>query len=213
MKKNTFLIFFLAIIFVASSFSFAKDVTVKGYFRKDGTYVPAHHRSSPDNTVKNNYDYKGNYNPYTKEKGHNYYRQNPTSDFYLTNPKQTNTDNGKPMGFDEVLMKMGYVPKGATPKVINSETGEAENYEKNPFGRMLRNIENLQKIEEEKDEKQRQILMEKMYIYKTLREAGYDSKSAIDAIENNHLPEPKENVTDPDNFGAVPDDDFGAVPD
>ena len=34
---------------------FAKDVHVKGYYRKDGTYVRPHIRSSPDSYKSNNY--------------------------------------------------------------------------------------------------------------------------------------------------------------
>lgn len=41
------------------------QVSVKGYYRKDGTYVQPHMRSSPDNTPYNNYSYPGNTNPYT----------------------------------------------------------------------------------------------------------------------------------------------------
>lgn len=37
------------------SFCYAKDVQVDGYYRKDGTYVRPHHRSSPDSDVSNNY--------------------------------------------------------------------------------------------------------------------------------------------------------------
>lgn len=33
---------------------FAKDVRVKGYYRKDGTYVRPHIRSSPDSYRYNN---------------------------------------------------------------------------------------------------------------------------------------------------------------
>lgn len=43
-------------LFVSSlSLSFAKDVNVKGYYRKDGTYVRPHVRSSPDSYKWNNY--------------------------------------------------------------------------------------------------------------------------------------------------------------
>ena len=41
----------------------ARRVRVKGHFRKDGTYVPPHVRSSPDKSRSNNYSYPGNYNP------------------------------------------------------------------------------------------------------------------------------------------------------
>jgi hypothetical protein len=44
-------------------------VHVRGYFRKDGTYVAPHYRSSPDSSVLNNWSTKGNINPYTGEVG------------------------------------------------------------------------------------------------------------------------------------------------
>lgn len=41
---------------------FAKTVYVKGYYRKDGTYVQSHTRSSPDSYKWNNYgSSKGTY--------------------------------------------------------------------------------------------------------------------------------------------------------
>lgn len=47
----------------------ARDVQVDGHFRKDGTYVPPHHRSAPDNSQYNNYGSQGNTNPYTGQQG------------------------------------------------------------------------------------------------------------------------------------------------
>lgn len=40
-------------------------VNVKGYRRKDGTYVRPHVRSDPDGSPYNNFSYPGNYNPNT----------------------------------------------------------------------------------------------------------------------------------------------------
>jgi hypothetical protein len=40
-------------------------VRVKGYFRKDGTYVQSHYRSNPDGNPYNNWSFPGNTNPYT----------------------------------------------------------------------------------------------------------------------------------------------------
>lgn len=45
------------------------QVRVKGYFKKDGTYVAPHVRSSPNATTSDNYSTKGNYNPYTEAEG------------------------------------------------------------------------------------------------------------------------------------------------
>jgi hypothetical protein len=47
----------------------AKDVSVKGYFRKDGTYVAPHMRSAPNATALDNWSSKGNVNPYTGKPG------------------------------------------------------------------------------------------------------------------------------------------------
>ncbi|WP_291908775.1 SH3 domain-containing protein [Chitinophaga sp. CB10] len=41
------------------------QVKVSGYYRKDGTYVQPHYRSSPDGNPYNNWSYPGNVNPYT----------------------------------------------------------------------------------------------------------------------------------------------------
>ncbi|MDR2119393.1 MAG: hypothetical protein LBP64_00780 [Tannerella sp.] len=45
------------------------QVYVEGYYRKDGTYVRPHYRSSPNGSVYDNYSTKGNVNPYTGKKG------------------------------------------------------------------------------------------------------------------------------------------------
>jgi uncharacterized protein YraI len=52
-----FLIFVIAQVF--------GQVRVKGYYRKDGTYVQPHVRSNPDGNPYNNWSYPGNLNPYT----------------------------------------------------------------------------------------------------------------------------------------------------
>jgi hypothetical protein len=41
------------------------SVHVRGYFRKDGTYVQPHYRSAPDGNPYNNWSYPGNINPFT----------------------------------------------------------------------------------------------------------------------------------------------------
>jgi hypothetical protein len=48
-----FITLFLALIF--SFAAIAKDVNVRGYTRKDGTYVAPHVRSAPDSTLTNNF--------------------------------------------------------------------------------------------------------------------------------------------------------------
>ena len=68
MKK--FFCLVVACLFILSAFSEseARDVRVKGHFRKDGTYVQPHHRTSPDRNPYNNYSSPGNVNPYTGQR-------------------------------------------------------------------------------------------------------------------------------------------------
>lgn len=70
MKKilSTLLIISILIIFAGSAF--ARDVRVKGYYRSNGTYVQPYYRTSPDNSILNNYSTKGNINPYTGSNGY-----------------------------------------------------------------------------------------------------------------------------------------------
>jgi hypothetical protein len=51
-----------------SSFALA-DNYVEGHFRSDGTFVPGHYRTAPDNTNVNNYSTQPNVNPHTGSQG------------------------------------------------------------------------------------------------------------------------------------------------
>lgn len=59
------------LLFVAPIVSNPVDAAsrVRGYTKKNGTYVQPHYKSSPDKSKFNNYSTKGNYNPYTGKKG------------------------------------------------------------------------------------------------------------------------------------------------
>jgi hypothetical protein len=58
------------------------DEYVRGYTRSNGTYVSPHYRSSPNSTVRDNFSYSGNTNPYTGSTGTNRYSNNPSSGYY-----------------------------------------------------------------------------------------------------------------------------------
>lgn len=57
----------LGLVFLAGLAS--AQVSVRGYFRRDGTYVRPHYRSNPDGNFGNNWSTYGNVNPYTGELG------------------------------------------------------------------------------------------------------------------------------------------------
>ena len=59
-----------AVVFLSATAALAQSgQQVDGYVRKDGTYVPPHYRSAPDDTRMNNYTSEPNANPYTGERG------------------------------------------------------------------------------------------------------------------------------------------------
>jgi len=47
----------------------AGQTRVRGYTRKNGTYVQPHYRTTPDSSRSNNWNSQGNINPYTGKQG------------------------------------------------------------------------------------------------------------------------------------------------
>lgn len=62
-----------ALVAVALAVPASGQTRVRGYVKKDGTYVAPHMRSSPNSTRLDNYSTAPNYNPYTGRQG----TQNP----------------------------------------------------------------------------------------------------------------------------------------
>jgi len=60
---------FTALIVTVIGVTAWADVSVKGYTRRDGTYVRPHMRSNPDGNFGNNWSTVGNRNPYTGQWG------------------------------------------------------------------------------------------------------------------------------------------------
>lgn len=59
----------LALMAVATAAEAQGSHAVRGYTRKDGTYVAPHMQTNPDSTRANNWSTQGNTNPYTGEEG------------------------------------------------------------------------------------------------------------------------------------------------
>lgn len=64
---------FLSLVLVATALismtTTAHAGRVRGYYKKNGTYVQPHYRSNPNRTKLDNYSTRGNINPYTGKKG------------------------------------------------------------------------------------------------------------------------------------------------
>jgi hypothetical protein len=74
------LLLVLILLLAAVPLCFAERVN--GYLRSDGTIVNSYERSSPNNTVRDNWSYEGNTNPITGQEGHNHYSHSRSSEYY-----------------------------------------------------------------------------------------------------------------------------------
>jgi hypothetical protein len=59
-----------AILLISFSLGALADQSVRGYIKRDGTYVAPSMRSSPNSYKFDNYSSDGNYNPYTGQPGY-----------------------------------------------------------------------------------------------------------------------------------------------
>jgi len=80
MKYLSGIFFAFCVVFWCTSA--LSDQFVHGYTRSNGTYVQPYYRSSPNNTVRDNFSYKGNVNPHTGAVGTNRYIHDKTSLYY-----------------------------------------------------------------------------------------------------------------------------------
>ncbi len=72
--KRILLVLTLCVLF--ASFCYAGD------YRKEGAYVVPYNRPKTDSTIRSDYDYKGDVNPYTNKEGYNYYPDIPKNEYY-----------------------------------------------------------------------------------------------------------------------------------
>jgi hypothetical protein len=69
MKKLTAILASLLIVVSVMAQSNPHSTAVKGYTKKNGTYVEPSHRTAPNHTQRDNYSTKGNTNTYTGKSG------------------------------------------------------------------------------------------------------------------------------------------------
>ena len=69
MKRLFALCFALLLCAIAIQSPAFAQTRVRGYTKRDGTYVESHRRTSPNKTERDNWSTKGNTNPDTGKKG------------------------------------------------------------------------------------------------------------------------------------------------
>ncbi len=78
---------FLTLAFTVDVAYSQRHVKVRGYYRKDGTYVRPHYRTAPNSTNRDNFSTRGNTNPYTGKRGW----VRPDSEPFVNSSARTNT--------------------------------------------------------------------------------------------------------------------------
>ena len=79
----------------------AAQVSVRGYYRSDGTYVQPHYRSRPDSNPYNNWSTRGNVNPYTGSAGTRNPYSGYGSDYSRPYGSGTLNSNGSSSWYDD----------------------------------------------------------------------------------------------------------------
>ncbi|MGX1373107.1 hypothetical protein RKD56_000185 [Priestia megaterium] len=90
MNRKRIFIALLVFLVLGGTMQAQADVSVRGYYRKDGTYVRPHMRSDPDGNFNNNWSTKGNINPYTGEEGT---KTSPSDSGSYDSPYDSNYDS------------------------------------------------------------------------------------------------------------------------
>lgn len=84
-----------ALCFVTATSAIAQRTTsVRGYTRKDGTYVPPHVRTTPNSTRTDNWSTRGNVNPYTGREG----TKDPYAPYNSSRTNSTTQSSRSPYG-------------------------------------------------------------------------------------------------------------------
>jgi hypothetical protein len=84
-------VIFTTSILLSFFFIVSADEYVKGYFKKDGTYVNGYYRTEANSTKDDNYSTKGNTNIYTGEKGYKDNDYESSTNLDLNNSKNDNS--------------------------------------------------------------------------------------------------------------------------
>ena len=92
------------------------------------------------------------------------------------------------MALQEMLMSMGYVPKGVQPNVVTESGGAPHSGTLSRSGNVLTKIVELQQQQQKQVKEQQEEQKRKVDFYNTLRTAGYDPKTAYEAVESGNIP-------------------------
>lgn len=112
------------------------QVKVRGYYRKDGTYVQPHYRSNPDGNPYNNWSYPGNTNPYTGKTAtgnpntylENYYNRSSSSSSSSSYSYPSTTYSTPSSSIYNSTNNTSYSSYYVTANTLNVRSGPSTNY-------------------------------------------------------------------------------------
>lgn len=141
---------FTLFVILLSIYNYSQ-VAVKGYYRKNGTYVQPHVRTAPNSTVTDNYSYRGNYNPNTEYTTSSSRSSSPTTYNYYNNSSSTsNYDKEWVNGYyrTDGTYVSGYYRKKSSAKTSsnNSNYGSSNNSSSNNNTRSIKKFINTNSV-------------------------------------------------------------------
>lgn len=104
-----------SLLFVLSVSLVNAAVSVKGYYKSNGTYVQPHYRSNPDSNPYNNYSYPGNINPYTGKTA------TGNSDTYLKNYYDRKSSSSSSFNYSSPIINNASDSLGKDLSTLNNQ--------------------------------------------------------------------------------------------
>ena len=92
------------------------------------------------------------------------------------------------MAFMDTLLEMGYTPQGMPRRTIDTDTGQMGFEDKSTLGTLTKSLQKFMLMQQKEQERLQKEAQRKFDMYKTLREAGYDSQSAFESAQKGTFP-------------------------
>lgn len=89
--------------------------------------------------------------------------------------------------YEDDLLRAGFVPSGVRPKTIQPD-GSAQWENNSRLGRAAKILQTMIYQEQVKSQQRAERMKYQSDMYKSLRDAGYDPKTAYDAVQKNQMP-------------------------
>ena len=144
------------------------QVKVRGYFRKNGTYVQPHIRSKPDGNPYNNYSYQGNNN----------------SSPFISNSNKSESSSKRSSPPPSIYKYKGVVKAGFNPPLRETPSINAKELYQCIVGEEVYVLDNTQELYYKVDVNGRVGYLSKSFIGEVSQDLNVNPQSAVSSVKN-----------------------------